>query len=432
MSTSPAPTRKVYGVGELTRKIKLIIEGEIGWVWLEGEVSNLSRPSSGHLYFTLKDDQAQIRAAFFRGKQRGLSFDMKDGHKVRVHGQITVYERSGQYQIIVQDIEEAGAGSLQAAFEALKKKLEDEGLFDASRKKPLPMLPQRIGIVTSPTGAVIRDMLHVLARRFPNLHIILAPVKVQGDGAAEQIAAAIDHFNTRGDMDVLIVGRGGGSLEDLWAFNEEVVARAIARSSLPIISAVGHETDFSISDFAADLRAPTPSAAAELVIGRKEDFEEALTHTSRRLARSLNTFRLELKNRFLSCSRSWVFREPDHLVRQYRQRIEGLKRDMATTLRGAVRERQQRIDESGMRAKHLIQVRRQETRSRLEHLKGQLRLLGPRAVLERGYSITRTADGKILRDAGQIQKGKQLTTILAKGVIESTVNRIETEDRHGE
>ncbi len=431
MSPAPSPTRKVYGVGELTHKIKSILEEGIGSVWLEGEISNLSRPASGHLYFTLKDDRAQIRAALFRGRQRDMPFDPADGLKVRVYGQITVYERSGQYQVIVQTIEEAGKGSLQAAFEALKKKLEAEGLFDPARKRPLPRLPQCIGIVTSPTGAAIRDMLNILLRRFPNLHIVIAPVRVQGEGAADEIAEAIDRFNAWGNADVLIVGRGGGSLEDLWAFNEEVVARAVARSKRPVISAVGHEIDFSICDFAADLRAPTPSAAAELVIGRKQDFEEQLAHTARRLARALDGFRLTLKNRFLTCSRSWVFREPDNLVRQYRQRIESLKRDMANALRGAARERQQRIDEAGVAAKHLIQVRRQEARNRVDRLASQLRLLGPHAVLERGYSITRAADGAILRDAAQIPEGERINTLLAQGTVESIVDRITTEKHHG-
>jgi exodeoxyribonuclease VII large subunit len=429
--TAASPTRKVYGVAELTRKLKLIIEDEIGKVWLEGELSNVSRPSSGHLYFTLKDDEAQLRGALFKGNQRGLTCVPKDGMKVRVFGQLTVYPRSGQYQIIVQQMEEAGQGSLQAAFEALKKKLAAEGLFDAARKKPLPLLPQRIGIVTSPTGAAIRDMLNVLTRRFPNLHILLAPVKVQGDGAATEIAQAIDDFNRwDGGADVLIIGRGGGSLEDLWAFNEEPVARAIARSKLPVISAVGHETDFSISDFVADLRAPTPSAAAELVIGRKEDFEEQLAHTTRRLARSLHTFRLELKNRFNQCAGSWVFREPQNLVRQYRQKIDGEKRNLANALRGAIRERQQRVDEAGLHLKHRARTHQQDARNQLQQWQNQLRLLSPRAVLERGYSITRNAEGTILRDPAHVAPGEQLTTLLAAGEIISTVKQIQRKESH--
>lgn len=427
MSEPAAPARKVYAVGELTRRLKLIIESEIGWVWLEGELSNVSRPASGHLYFTLKDEQAQIRGALFKGRQRGLSFVPKDGQQVRVFGQVTVYERSGQYQIIAQEMEEAGQGSLQAAFEALKKKLEAEGLFDATRKQPLPMLPQRIGIVTSPTGAAIQDMLNILSRRYPNLHLIIAPVRVQGAGAAEEIAAAIDRFNQWGQVDALIVGRGGGSLEDLWAFNEEVVARAIARSQLPIISAVGHEIDFSISDFVADLRAPTPSAAAEIMIRPKADFEEMLKQVERRLAKALSVFRLELKNRFAGCAKSWVFREPGNLVRRYRQELTGHRRDMANALRGAVRERQQRVDEAGLQTRHAVEVSRREARNRLAQLEGQLRLLGPQAVLARGYSITRNQRGEIVRQPQDIGKGESMFTLVNGGQIESTVQHTSTE-----
>ena len=475
MSSVAAPARKIYGVGELTRRIKMLIEDEIGAIWLEGEISNLSRPASGHIYFTLKDDQAQIRAAFFRGRQRAASLALKDGLQVRVQGHVTVYERSGNYQIIVQNIEEAGQGSLQAAFDALKKKLEAEGLFDPARKKPVPRLPRHIGMVTSATGAAVRDMLTVLSRRFPNLHMVIAPVKVQGPGAAEEIATAIDDFNAWNGVDVLLVGRGGGSLEDLWAFNEEVVARAIAHSRLPIISAVGHETDFSISDFVADVRAPTPSAAAELVIGRKIDFEENLAQTARRLARALNTRQLELKNRFLHCHRSWVFREPEILVRQYRQRVDVLthnmgqtlsgaardrrerinnarreigqslsnaardrrerihdaRREMANLLRGAVRERQQRIDEAGMQAKHLMLTEKERKKNRLDQAGSQLRLLGPRAVLDRGYSITRTLDGALIRSPREVKRGDPLVTLLADGHIESTTEKTKLEEDHG-
>jgi exodeoxyribonuclease VII large subunit len=254
---------KVYQVSELTRALKALIESSIGSVWIEGEISNLRRPPSGHLYFTVKDATAQISAVLFKGNQRGLTFIPRDGLLVRVQGDVTVYEHGGNYQVIVRQMRESGAGALQARFEALKARLQAEGLFDPSRKKPLPLLPRRVGIVTSPTGAVIRDILNVLGRRFPNLHLMLVPVRVQGAGAAEEVAAAIDLLNERGEVDVMIVGRGGGSMEDLWCFNEEVVARAIARSRIPVISAVGHETDFTISDFVADVRAPTPSAAAE-------------------------------------------------------------------------------------------------------------------------------------------------------------------------
>lgn len=429
MTTAPIPERTVYAVGDLTRRIKQVIETEIGWVWVEGELSNVSRAASGHLYFTIKDEQAQLRAAYFRGRQRGLSFEPKDGMQVRLFGQVTVYERSGQYQILVQDMEEAGQGNLQAAFEKLKRKLEAEGLFDPARKRKLPMLPRHIGIVTSPTGAAIQDMLNVLNRRFPNLHIVIAPVKVQGEGAAADIAEAIRLFNQWRGVEVLIVGRGGGSLEDLWAFNEEVVARAISESTLPVISAVGHEIDFSISDFVADLRAPTPSAAAELVIRPKQDFEESLGNAQRRLVRALTTFQLTLKNRYATCAASWVFREPRNVATRYRSQLDSIQRDLGQHLREAARQRQQRIDEAELQLRHAGTIQLQKIRNRLQHVQEQLRLLGPVSVLERGYSITRTAAGELVRDAAQVTEGTELHTRLAHGELVSVLTSCNTEEQ---
>ncbi len=431
MNPAAPPGPRVYGVSEFTRELKRLLEKEWGWVWLEGEISNLSRPASGHCYFTLKDAGAQIKAALFRGRQRNLTCPPQDGLKVRLYGQITVYERSGQYQIIVQQIEAAGQGALQAAFEALKRKLDDEGLFDAARKKSLPAWPLRIGLVTSPTGAAIRDMLNVLDRRFPTLHLVIAPVKVQGEDAAAEIAAAIDQLNDWGHVDVIIVGRGGGSLEDLWAFNEEVVARAIARSRLPIISAVGHEIDFAISDFVADVRAATPSAAAELVIRPQADLVAILHDHARRLARALDTRHLQLKNRLLHCQRSWVFREPVNLLRQHRQTLAGQQRTLATALRAAVRERQQRIDEAQMRLRHLLHVHQTALHNRLTQCAQQLRLLGPRAVLARGYSITREWEsGQIVRHANQLTPGATIETLLATGRLTAVVNESIQESDH--
>lgn len=414
--------RKIYRVSEITRRIKTVLEADIGHVWIEGELSNVRQPSSGHLYFTLKDEGAQIQSALFRGRQRNLAFQVKDGLKVRVYGQITVYERNGQYQIIVEIIEEAGKGSLQEAFEALKKKLAAEGLFDEARKKPIPLLPRHVGLVTSSTGAALRDILNILTRRFPNLHIVLAPVKVQGAGAAEEIAAAIDRFNQWGRADVLIVGRGGGSLEDLWSFNEEIVARAIARSGIPVISAVGHEIDFTISDFVADLRAPTPSAAAELVVGQKEAFEQHLLTLSRQLARSLRTFRLELKNRFIAASRSYVFRQPENLVKQHRQRLETYRLNLTHLLRGAVRERQQRIDDSSVKLLHRMESRHKGCLQDARRLDAQLRAFNPAGVLQRGYSITQKADGSVVRSSDEVMAGDALETRVARGTIHSIVD----------
>ncbi|MBU4199778.1 MAG: exodeoxyribonuclease VII large subunit [Verrucomicrobia bacterium] len=415
------PQPKIYRVAEITRLIKTVLEDEVGEIWIEGELSNFRKPSSGHCYFTLKDAAAQIAAVMFRGNQRNLQFQPADGMMVRVFGQVSVYEKSGQYQVIVRQIILSGQGALQAAFEALKKKLADEGLFDPSRKKPLPLLPRHIGIVTSPTGAAIRDILNILTRRFPNLHIVLAPVRVQGAGAGADIAAAIDALNAWGGLEVLIVGRGGGSLEDLWCFNEEIVARAIARSALPIISAVGHEIDFTISDFVADLRAPTPSAAAELVVREKAEFEAQLRESARRLARSLQQQFLGLQHRLLAVSRSHVFREPAYVAQRYRDRIDRLGLQMRHGLENIFRERQQITDDLSLR---LVRQMREWQRLRAMDIKRLALLLNginPLAVLDRGYSITCRQDGGILKDAGQVTPGAKVVTRLSKGTFESEV-----------
>lgn len=422
MNTEP-DQRKIYGVTELTRLIKATIEDEVGEVWVEGEVSNLRRPASGHWYFTVKDETAQLAAVMFRGDQRAARCEPKDGVKIRVFGLISVYEKSGQYQLVARALETAGIGSLQAAFEALKKKLAAEGLFEQKRKKTIPRLPRHIGLVTSPTGAAIHDILHVMARRFSNLHVVLAPVRVQGAEAAAEIAAAIDLFNAEGKMDVLIVGRGGGSLEDLAGFNAEIVARAAARSAIPLISAVGHETDFTILDFVADLRAPTPSAAAELVVGRKVDFEAHLADLARRLTRAARGALEQLKSRFAMAQKSYVFREPRHLVRQTREKLRNIFGRLAHNLRGRTREQQQALDELTLRLRHAVQARAQARQADLRRLQSQLQSLSPLAVLARGYSITFRQDGRILKSAAQTQTGERIMTRLASGRLESDVVR---------
>jgi len=434
---------KVYTVTELTRRVKGILEGEFGSVWLEGELSNVRQPASGHYYFTMKDESCQISAVLFKGSQRGLKFKPRDGIIVRAYGQISVYERSGNYQIIVRRMVEGGKGSLQARFEALKEKLSREGLFDEESKGKLPILPQHIGVVTSSTGAAIRDILNVVSRRFPNLHVVLAPAKVQGESAAAEVAAGIDLLNERGGLDAMIVGRGGGSLEDLWCFNEEVVARAIARSRIPVISAVGHEIDFTISDFVADLRAPTPSAAAELVVGRKEEFEERLSETSEKLRGMLRSATLKARNRLLAASGSYVFREPVNMVARFRQRLDGLWMRMEHRATGSLRDGQQRLDglwmqmehstrgamqegrgkvaDVGLRILHATRLRHQSATQDVRRLTTQLRVLNPLAVLDRGYSVTRDAEGKILSSAEGIDVGQRLHTQFAQGSIESEV-----------
>jgi len=428
--------RKIYSVTELTRKIKSTLENAVGEVWIEGELSNVRRPSSGHMYFTIKDEKAQIAAVLFRGSQRGMSFVPSDGILVRAFGEITVYERNGNYQVIVRRLEEGGKGSLQAQFEKLKEKLREEGLFDESRKQPLPALPQHVGIVTSATGAAVRDILNVVSRRFPNLHIVIAPVSVQGQSAASEITAAIDTLNRVGGFDVVIVGRGGGSLEDLWCFNEETVARAIARSRIPVISAVGHEIDFTISDFVADVRAPTPSSAAEIVVGRKDAFEEALRERSRALVRAVREAALRCRNRLLRAGGSYVFQEPRNLVLRGRQNLDSLHVRMKHGMRGRIRETRQRVDDAGLRLLHSTRMGRRGAGQELRRLETQLRALSPVAVLERGYSITYDAKtGGIVRSITGVKTGCSLRTRVTDGDIlsetRSTARREEGEEQNG-
>jgi exodeoxyribonuclease VII large subunit len=432
-------------VTELTRQIKASLMRAFNAVQVEGEISNLSCPASGHLYFTIKDEGAQISAVMFRGSQRTLTFTPRNGVVVRAHGEITVYEKRGNYQILVRNMEEGGKGSLQARFEALKKQLKEEGLFAAERKQALPILPQHVGVVTSATGAAIRDILNVITRRFPNLHLLLAPVKVQGDGAAEAIANAIDRLNEIGGLDVLIVGRGGGSLEDLWCFNEEVVARAVARSRIPVISAVGHEIDFTICDFVADLRAPTPSAAAELVVGCKDAFQERLAQLQQRQTAVMQR-RLEIaRHRLERAAKSYVFREPANAVSRHRQRLDIVKSQLDGALRNALQDRQQSLDWIGVRLQqcaragvqrgrqvlqqasgdmgYSLKLKTQEGRQDIRRIEMQLKALNPLAVLGRGYSVTRLADGKLISTIDQITASDALVTQVSDGFILSTVTK---------
>jgi exodeoxyribonuclease VII large subunit len=318
-------------------------------------------------------------------------------------------------------MEESGKGALQARFEELKERLRKEGLFDEARKKSLPLLPRHVGIVTSKSGAAIRDILNILSRRFGNLHIVIVDVRVQGAGAAEEIAAGIDLLNEAGVVEVMIVGRGGGSLEDLWCFNEEVVARAICRSKIPVISAVGHEIDFTISDFAADLRAPTPSAAAELVVGRKDDFVARINELARLLSRSLRESLLERRGRFNALVSNYVMKEPAHLVRRYRERLGTARIAMIHHLTGAMREIHQRFDDCGLKLAYELKNHHQVAVQKLKGYASHLNALNPLAVLGRGYSITRDGNGKIIRAADEVAKGQELYTILGKGKVASTV-----------
>lgn len=392
--------RKIYSVSEITRDIRLALEGSFSKVWIEGEVSNFTRHSSGHCYFSLKDAESVLACVLFKNSAYKIKFRIEDGMSLICLGRISVYNKRGQYQLYVEEIEPKGVGSLQLAFTQLKEKLAREGLFDQSRKKPIPILPERIGIVTSPTGAAVRDILHILKRRFPNMHIILYPVKVQGEGAAEEIKEAIESFNKLKNVDVIIAGRGGGSLEDLWAFNEEIVARAIYQSEIPVISAVGHEIDYTIADFAADLRAPTPSAAAELVVHKKEEFIQEIDSLAQRLKAALSS-RVEMLRRHLDgIMQRYAFKQPGFLIEQYQQRIDEYARALSQNLL------------------HFVKIKKEKVATAT----GRLKALSPTAILSRGYSITYThPEGMIIKDAARVKKGARIKTRLAKGEIVSEV-----------
>ncbi len=398
--------RYIYSVSELTREIKVLLETTIPTIWVEGEISNFKLHSSGHMYLSLKDEDAQISAVFWRGRNKGLPFTPEDGMKVIAQGRVTVYEKRGSYQLDIFKLHPAGIGALQLAFEQLKKRLFEEGLFEDTHKKPLPLYPERIGIVTSPTGAAIRDLYSICSRRLPQIQLVILPVSVQGDGAAEDIAQAIDEFNEFGAVDVLIVGRGGGSLEDLWAFNEEIVARAIFRSFIPVVSAVGHEIDFTISDFVADLRAPTPSAAAELVVPDGKELmlslngamTRTLQHLKNKIAREIE--RLEgIKN-------SYGFKRPDDIVHQYQQRLDEFTRLAGTNI------------------SHILALAAQRYRA----LHARLVSLGPESVLSRGYSICyRLDDKEVLLDSAALRVAAQVGVQFYKGRARVSVTEIEEE-----
>jgi exodeoxyribonuclease VII large subunit len=445
----PIIPSQVLTVTELTRRVKGALEDKFTSVWVEGEISNLRTPQSGHVYFTLKDANAQLAAVLFRGPAAGVKFKLQDGLAVIAFGDISVYERQGQYQIIVRQLLPKGLGALQLAFDELKRRLEKEGLFAAERKKPIPLLPQRIGLVTSPTGAAIRDFLNIIGRRFPNVHIVINPVRVQGEGAAQEIADAIDQFNALHaagtlPLDVLIVTRGGGSLEDLWAFNEEVVARALARSTIPTISAVGHEIDFTIADFVADMRAPTPSAAAELVVKAKEEFVRQLRDCQMRLANNLRLCVANMRRRFTESASSYVFQQPAQLIRQYQQEVDDLRHRLGQATDSALDAQRSRLATAGAKFALLSPQSRlaawnarldagqrrlgsgfnqqwQRTTHRLDQARAKLDLLSPKSTLQRGYSITRTTDGRIVKTVKTVKTGDQIRTLVADGEFESEV-----------
>ena len=438
------PERRSLTVSELTARIRDLLSKNFMDVLVEGEVSNCREAQSGHIYFTLKDDKAQVRCVWFRQQMRAVKFRPEDGLKVTLRGSIGVYEARGEYQIYVESLDPSGRGALQLAFEQLKKKLESEGLFDARHKKPLPLLPSRIGLITSPKGAAVRDVVRILRRRFPNVHVMLVPVRVQGEGAAGEIARAVRFFNQRQLVDVLIVTRGGGSMEDLWSFNEEVVARAIFDSAIPVISAVGHETDFTIADFVADVRASTPSAAAEIVVQTRREFDKHIANLRDGLSEQLRYRILVLSRRVHELGARRGFRRPLDLLRQQRQRADELTGRLAHGLRGRLEQSRRRLTlahlgiarfdfrariatvrrrldqqsaELGLRAERMLRGRRE----RLERLRLQLQERGPLKVLERGYAIATDAAGNVLRSSEQVAVGDTVAIRLHRGKLISEV-----------
>lgn len=454
---SPEQTRRVLSVSELTTQVKRLLEKQIGSVWVSGEISNFRlQGSSGHIYFTLKDAGAQLACVLFRQEKVPHRDLMRDGQKVLLQGEITVYEARGQYQMLVRAVELQGVGALQLKFEQLKQKLAAEGLFAAERKRPLPRYPQRIGLVTSATGAAIRDVLHVIQRRNPALEIILAPCRVQGDEAAREIAEAIRLLNAwnksenrspQSEIDLILVTRGGGSLEDLWAFNEEAVARAIFESQLLVVSAVGHEIDFTIADFVADLRAATPSAAAELItegVFASREFVAGAAETMgfyvrRGLAKAQENFESAAQRMGRVHPKRWLAEQAQRLDDLHEALLRGAKqgtRDQRVTWQNLVarlklvrpgqllKQQREHLQVSERRLHELGKTQLREVKNRFSALEARLRLLGPEQVLARGYSITTdAATGEILRDVKEISPGQRLRTRLKTGEVESRVEK---------
>jgi exodeoxyribonuclease VII large subunit len=391
---------RLWTVSEVTASVRDTLERAFSSMWLTGEVSNLTTHRSGHVYLTLKDAASQISAVFFSGAGTVRSLKIVEGMEVEIYGRLSVYEPRGTYQFTIREMRPKGLGALQMRFEELKRKLESDGLFEAARKRPLPMLPQCVGVVTSPDGAALRDFLNIIHRRFADMHVRIFPAAVQGENAVAEIVRGIEFFNCSRSCDVIVVTRGGGSLEDLWAFNEERVARAIAASTLPVVSAVGHEVDFTIADFVADLRVPTPSAAAELVVGRKAELLERLAAAERTLANNLNLRLSRLRNRVQRAAQSYVFREPMNLVRRH----------------------QQRVDELGLRLQQRLRTQVVNARHCVERMALQLQALNPRRVLSRGYAILINENGKAVRAPDDVTAGTVITGIVAEGEIKLTVD----------
>jgi len=442
----PAATR-IWPVGELVGKVCDIVEREFRDVWVEGEISNFRPAPSGHVYFTLKDADAQLPVVLFRGQARLLRFRPEDGLHVLVRGRVSVYEQRGQMQLVAETMEPVGAGSLQLAFEQLKEKLKAEGLFEQARKRPLPPFPRTVGIVTSPTGAVIRDFLNIVARRHSGLNVLLCPVSVQGEFSSAEVEAGIACLNASGLVDVIVIARGGGSLEDLAPFNSERVARAIAASRLPVVSAIGHETDFTIADFAADLRAPTPSAAAELITAAQHDVAEHLARLNHRLERAARFQILQARQRMTRVPASRTEGRMSAVLHRLEQRLDDLGFRMENAVRQQLRAKQRQVGDFATavlrhdprqqlaharghfgacrtRLDRSLERGIAAMRSRLGALDAQLNSLSPLRVLDRGYALVLDEQGAVVRSARQVAAGESLTTRLSDGAFTSRVTRI--------
>lgn len=398
------PLRNVLTVSDLTRMVKQLLESNYTDLWVSGEVSNYTRASSGHMYFTLKDERAVIRAVLFKGYQKEVRFEIENGLKLIVHGALSIFEKRGEYQIIVDFLEPEGLGALQLAFEQLKEKLKMEGLFDESKKRPIPTFPNVVGVITSETGAAIRDILNVIGRRYSGVRIIIYPTLVQGDEAAHSIARAVQRANERKEVDVLIVGRGGGSIEDLWPFNEEVVVRALYKSKIPVISAVGHEIDFTIADFVADVRAPTPSAAAEIVVRNKVELLRIYADLHKRLFETMERA-VQSKREQLSRFTTQALQDKvNRLIREKQMSLDDLTRSLTATMETTLT----------------------RLRGRFEKLVGQLNVLSPLATLSRGYSIvSRRRDGKTVLSINDVAPGEEISTLVPDGRVYSRVRDVE-------
>lgn len=434
--------RKVLSVTQLNRNAKAALEMALPSVWVEGELSNMSRPSSGHWYFTLKDSGAQVRCAMFRGRNFGVKFKPDNGEKVLVKANVSLYEGRGDYQLIVDHIEQAGAGDLHLQFEQIKAKLQAEGLFDAERKRPLPPWPTKIAVVTSPSGAVIRDILHVLKRRYAAVPVVVCPTPVQGQDAALQIVKAIDQANKYSGADIIIVARGGGSIEDLWPFNEELVARCIAASKLPVVSAVGHETDFTISDFVADCRAPTPSAAAEMVSPNKADLLAHFSQLEKRLRRAIDQQLAVLQHQIKSLSLR--LRHPKDIMLQRAQKLDELEMRLQRALKNSFATKNDCLHQLQLRLKNQspkkrvaeqqrhLELTRQKLASainnlilrkqtKLEKCVAVMQTLNPLNTLQRGYAIVKTSKGQVVQNSQHVKLGDELEVNLRQGQLQVKV-----------